>query len=295
MSTADISSALRADPLTAASASRPRWSRLLPALVLRSAGQSRYMLAGCAVLMGAFQIVLAGQASAIESTQSFGRIADLVPAFLQRGLGSRALLLASFKGTIALGYFHPVVMVLMSVLAAYVTTEPAHEIESGLVDLILARSVPRHSLLTRSLLLAVIAVGGVALVMAFGTWLGLSIFASPAFESPSARVEATLLLHLSAVAICCGSIGLMVGSRSRRWTTAFTTTILIIVLLYLVDFLALGWPVMRWLAWLTPFHYYPAFSILFGDAAVWRNILVLLSASAVFCVVGYWQFSRRDL
>ena len=101
-----------------------------------------------------FQIVIVGQAAEIERTQSFSRMAELLPGFLQRGLGSRAMLLATFKGTVAFGYFHPVVCILIAGLAMYLATEPAHEVESGLVDLELARSVPRHRLLTRSLLLA---------------------------------------------------------------------------------------------------------------------------------------------
>ena len=268
---------------------------VVASLVRRSAAQARYVLVGCLCLMGGFQIVIVGQASAIESAQSFGRMAELVPAFLQRGLGSKAMLLATFKGTVAFGYFHPIVAVLVSALAAYVTTEPAHDVESGLVDLILARSVPRRSLVTRSALLAAAAVAGAAIAMAFGTWLGLRMFASPSFEPPSAAVAARLLLHLSAVACCFGALGLAVGAASHRWSTAFTTVVLSIVLLYLLDFLAIGWPVMRSIVGLSPFHYYPALSIIAGDAPRWRNVIILLSTAAALTSVAYWQFSRRDL
>ena len=93
------------------------------------------MLLGCLVLLAGFQIIIVGQASALEQAHSFGRMAELVPGFLQRGLGSQSMLLVTFKGTVAFGYFHPVVVVLVSVLAIYFATEPAHEVESGLVDL----------------------------------------------------------------------------------------------------------------------------------------------------------------
>src|SRR5262245_53469723 len=106
--------------------------------------QARFVLLACLGLLTGFQIVIVGQASALEQAQGFSRMAEFVPAFLQRGLGNRSLLLVTFKGTIALGYFHPVVAVLLSVLAIYFVTEPAHEVESGLVDVTLARPVPRH-------------------------------------------------------------------------------------------------------------------------------------------------------
>jgi len=270
-------------------------SSFLFPLVRRSAAQARYVLTGCLCLLCGFQIVIAGQASAIESAQSFSRMAELVPAFLQRGLGSRAMLLASFKGTIAFGYFHPVVMVMVSALAAYLTTEPAHDIEAGLVDLVLARSVPRHRLVTRSALLAIGVVVAAALAMAIGTWVGLRLFASPAFDAPSAPVAARLLMHLAAVACCFGALGLAVATASRRWATAFTTVSLTIVVLYLVDFLAIGWLPIRSVVWISPFHYYPALSILAGDAPLWRNLVILMSVAAVLTGVAYWQFNRRDL
>ena len=160
--------------------------------------QARYVIVGCLALLWAFQLVIVGQASAIAEQNSFSRVGELVPAFLQRGLGSRAMLLATFKGTVAFGYFHPVVVVLLSVLAIYLTTEPAHEVEAGLVDLELARSVPRHALITRSLVAAAVAISVAAAMMGFGTWLGLRAFASPSFGAPSAGTIAMLLIHLIA-------------------------------------------------------------------------------------------------
>src|SRR5690349_17422804 len=77
------------------------------ALVGRSAAQMRYAAAGSLALTFALQLVLVGQAVSIQESQSFASVASLIPTFIGRGLGSDALLLASFKGTVMLGYFHP--------------------------------------------------------------------------------------------------------------------------------------------------------------------------------------------
>jgi len=267
---------------------------LLP-LLRRTLVQARYVLIGCCCLLFVFQLIIVGQASAIEEQNSFSRVTELVPAFLQRGLGNRAMLLATFKGTVAFGYFHPVVVVLIAVLAIYLTTEPAHEVEAGLVDLELARSVPRHAIVTRSLVAAAGAVGTAALLMALGTTLGLRVFAQPSFDAPPPRVIALLLLHLASVAALFGALGLAIASGARRWSTAFFTAVFATVVLYLVDFLAIGWPVMRSISWISPFRYYPALAIIAGDAPAWHNVGVLLSSAAVLVAIGYWRFERRDL
>jgi hypothetical protein len=122
------------DPFSSRTTSRSSTARrraMIP-LLLRSASQARYLLLGSFALLCGFQIVIVGQAAEIERTQSFSRMAELLPGFLQRGLGSKAMLLATFKGTVAFGYFHPVVCILISGLAMYLATEPAHEVESGL-------------------------------------------------------------------------------------------------------------------------------------------------------------------
>jgi ABC-type transport system involved in multi-copper enzyme maturation permease subunit len=268
---------------------------MLPALMRRSATQAKFVLLGCLCLLAGLQVVIVGQASALEEAHGFSRMAEFVPAFLQRGLGNKSFLLVTFKGTVAFGYFHPVVAILISVLAIYFVTEIAHEVESGLVDVTLARSVPRHLVVTRSLLLATGAVTAAALLMAAGTRLGLRLFGSPDFDAPSAAVIARLLLHLAGVALCFAGFGLAVASGARRWSTAFTIGALTVVLMYLVDFLAIGWPPLRSIAWISPFHYYPALSIVAGDAPAWRNLAVLLAAAAGFSALGYRRFSRRDL
>jgi hypothetical protein len=264
-------------------------------LLARSAAQARYVLLGAYVLLCGFQLVVVGQAAGIQRTQSFGHVADLIPAFLQHGLGSRVLLLATFRGTVAFGYFHPVVCLAVTLVAMYLATEPAYEVESGLVDLELARAVPRHRLITRSLLLAVLSIAGAVLLMGTGTWLGARLFDASAMDLPSAGTRLRLLLNLAAMACCFAAFALFVAAGSWRWSTAFTTGVLTAVLLSLLDFVAIGWPSVRAVAWLSPFHYYPALSIVAGDSPLMRDVSILFGVAAVFSGLAYRRFGRRDL
>jgi ABC-type transport system involved in multi-copper enzyme maturation permease subunit len=265
------------------------------ALLVRSAGRARIALIGAALLLCGFQLIIIGQAAAIERSNTFGSVANLLPGFLQRGLGSKAMLLATFRGTVAFGYFHPVVCLLVAVVAMYIATEVAHEVEAGLVDLELARSVPRHRLLTRSLLLAHAAIAIMIALMWTGTWLGVRVFDATGFELPSTEMRMRLLANLFALGSCFAAFALLVASASRRWTSAFTGVALVAVVAYVLDFLALGWRAMENVAWLSPFHYYPALSVLAGDAPMVRNIAVLVTAAVLMSSAAYWQFQRRDL
>ena len=264
------------------------------ALVQRSAAQSRLILLGAMAIFFVFQVMLIAHAAEIERSQAFGRLADLVPAFLQRGLGAQAMLLATFKGSVAFGYFHPVIICAVSLISVYIATEPAHEVEAGLVDVVLARAVPRHRVLTRSLLLAMGVAVVLTIVMACGTYVGLRSMAS-GFAWPSPGLLGLLALHLIAVAWCCASIGLLAASFVKRWTTAFTIGAAVVVVGYLVDFLAIGWTPARVLAWAFPFNYYPALLIMGGTAHTPRDLSILFVATAAFTAVAYWQFQRRDL
>lgn len=266
----------------------------LMVLVARSTAQARLVLLGGAAVFFVFQILLIAHATEIERAQGFGRIADLVPQFLQRGLGAQALLLATFKGSVAFGYFHPVIVCAVSLIAIYIATEPAHDVESGLVDLVLSRPVPRRHLLTRSLLLATGSSLALTILMMLGTYVGLRIIA-PEFAWPSWRLLTLLAVHLVAVAWCCASIALLAAASVKRWTTAFTLGAAVVIVGYLVDFLAIGWRPARVLAWAFPFNYYPALLIVGGTANPVLDLGILFSATAMFTALAYWRFQRRDL
>jgi ABC-type transport system involved in multi-copper enzyme maturation permease subunit len=269
--------------------------RVLLTLLRRSAVQSARVVIVILVLLVGFQLVLVVQAASYQQSQSFGRLAELMPGYLQRGLGNMTLLLASFQGMVTLGYFHPIIVMLMAILAAYITSEPAYEVETGLVDVVLARPLQRHLLVTRSLVLAAACVAAAGLAMALGTWAGLRLFAERTWDWPSAGILFQLVAHLVAAGWCFGAAGLAVAAGARRRSTPFALVSVAAAFLYLTDLVAMSWAPARLLARLSPFHYYPAVSILAGTAPRWSNLAILLSATAVFAAIGYWRFARRDL
>jgi ABC-2 type transport system permease protein len=264
------------------------------ALLRRSISESAKMGFALLGLLASLQVALVLQAGSYGDAQ-FARMAEMMPSFLQRSLGSMVSAVASFRGIVLSGYYHPVVLVVTSLVAIFLATEPARDVEQGLVDLLLARPIPRHWLITRSLLVALFGVASAAAVMAASVGLSLHAFAPRDVAWPSVRVVVNLGLHLAALAGCFGAMGLMVAAGARRRSSAFTGVGALAVLMYLLDFVAHSWPPLRPVAWISPFHYYPAIPILVGAADPWRNLAALGAASAAFVAVAYWRFSRRDL
>jgi beta-exotoxin I transport system permease protein len=264
------------------------------AVLRRSLAQYAKVGLALLTLLAGFQTAVVLQAATIQEAQ-YARMAELMPRFLQRGLGGMVSVVTSFTGVVTGGFYHPGIVIITALVAVYLATEPAHDVELGLVDLVLARPVPRHWLITRSLLVVLLGTTLAGAVMGTATLVALQLFAPPGVTWPRTGTVMSLAIHLVALAWCCGSMGLAVAAGARRRSTAFAVVGTLTVLLYLVDFLALAWPPMRHFAWLSPFYYDHAIPILAGVAHPWRNLLVLGSATTVFAAAAYWRFNRRDV
>jgi hypothetical protein len=261
-------------------------------LVNRSFRRIAGLLAALVGLLLAFQMALVAVAASFENRDDFAGLAELVPAFMREAFG---LALTSFSGMAVLGFFEPVPIMIVVQFAIYVATEPAADIESGLVDLILARSLPRYQLITRSLVLMTLAAATLAATMAAGTWLALSFLAPDGVEWPESRTVLMLMGHLTAVGWCFGAIALAAAAGARRRGTAQATVAIVSVALYLLDVLGESWAVVRPAARVSPFHYFHGAAILAGTARPLLDFSLLGATAAAAIILAYWQFHTRDL
>ena len=188
----------------------------LAALIRRSVGRVGGLLAGVALVLAGLQWVLVLVAAQQERSQSFDLIAQLAPAFVQRQFGATLPAFLSFGGLITFGYFHPVVVLMVAVLAAFVGSELAADVEGGQVDLLLSRPLARHWLVTRSLLLVVLGPLALVVIMMTSSRVALGVFAPEGAQWPSARSIASMAAHLVAIAWCFGTLGLALASMATR-------------------------------------------------------------------------------
>ena len=268
---------------------------MFPAMIERSISRMRGALAGTAGLLSLFQIVIVLQAASFDRTQRYELLGEMTPAFIQRWLGESIAALASFSGLVTVGYFHPVIMLLVSMVAAYAASELAGDSENGHVDLLLSRPVTRSWVVTRS---AVVVLGcplGLVVLMLLSTWLSILVVSSSASRPPSARVLLDLAGHLVAVAWCFGALSLALASGARRRGGAIVPTAIVAVALFLNNVLAASWAPARALDVVSPFHYYQGPAVLAGISNSARDFLVLGLGTAALLGFAYWRYNRRDL
>ncbi len=246
-------------------------------------------------LLGGFQVLIAVAASTLEGTGTFNQLVAFVPAFFRQALGPSFLAVLSFQGMVSFGYFHPFVVAALVGLAIALGTEPAGEVEAGFADLVLARPLPRRTLVSRTIAVLLAATAAILGLMLAGTWLGLALFAPRTTAWPPPSLILSLAGNLAALILCWGSVALAVAAAGRRRAVAGGITGLAALALYLLDYLSRVWPPGQRVAWLSPFRYYESWTLLTGQPLPPLHIAVLLGTALAAVAIAYWIFSTRDV
>ena len=268
---------------------------MLFALLLQSLRRVRKLLLAAGVLLSGFQVVLILQANSIQSSNAFAQMADLVPAFARDVLGPSFVTFLTFKGIVCLGYFHPVVMGALVSISLTLATIPLMEIETGFIDLVLARPVARHWVVTRSILVVVISTIYLLSMMAIGTWIGLNYFAAKDAAWPSPGLIGSLAINLELLLLCWAAIGMAICCGCRRRGSAGAIAGLLALTAYLTDYVGRAWKPADSVAWLSPFRYYMPFELVMGSDLSAKNLYVLGGITAAAFGLAYLFYSRRDI
>jgi ABC-2 type transport system permease protein len=263
---------------------------LLFALALKRA---RMLLAATGLLLGAFQVLMVFIASSIQP-EAMDQIAALLPPFVRNILGPAVASVMSFTGIVCIGYFDLVIVIALLALVTALGTLPAAEIETGVADLILARPLPRHWIMTRTVALVVFSIALMLTLMIAGTWVGLVAFAAEIDPWPSVGMVGALALNLGLLIFCWGGIAMAFGAAGRRGVAGATTGLLALFTL-LLDLVRSIWAPAELVAWLSPFHYFVPFDIVMGRPLPGENLIVLWAIGMSGVIVAYFLFSQRDI
>ncbi len=199
----------------------------------------------------------------------------------------------SLAGAIALGYVHPISIILVSVFAiGFTTSAIAGERQRGTLEVLLARPLSRRDIYATELVTALLLIGLVLAATSVGTLVG----AAAAGVLPELHPERLPLLWLNGILLwgAIAAIGLAASVSFDRLTPALGITMAIVVVSYFLEILGSLWPDAAGLQPYSLFHYLAARDVLNGT--VNAAGLALLAAVAVAAIAwAVTVFPRRDL
>jgi len=252
------------------------------------------LLCAMGFLLAAVQAFRVLIAASLHNAGQFDQITALLPPFVRDIFGSSLASVMTFNGIVCGVYFDTGFIVALLALAIALATLPASEIETGFADLILARPMPRHWLITRTIALVLFSILLMLLMIMAGTWAGLALFAPPDAPWPSARQTGSLALSLGMLVVCWSGVAMAFGAAYRRGVASAATSLLAFAAL-LLDWAHRLWPPLDSIAWLSPFYYFQPYELVAGDPLRLENLLVLWAIATTGYTLAYLIISLRDI
>lgn len=239
----------------------------------------------------AFRVLIA---ASVYNAGQFDEITALLPPFVRAIFGPSLASIMTFNGIVCGVYFDTGFIIALLAVAIAVATLPASEIETGFADLILARPIPRHWLITRTIALVLFSILLMLLMIVAGTWAGLAMFAPPEVSWPSVRQTAALALSLGMLVVAWSGVAMAFGAACRRGVASTVTSLLAFAGL-LLDWAHRLWPALGRIAWLSPFSYFQPYELVAGDPLRPENLLILWAVTMTGYVAAYLMISLRDI
>ncbi len=227
---------------------------------------------------------------------SFGKsLGDFIkgnPAFAQlANFGGGDLF--TLSGSIALGFIHPITLLLMGIFAVgFSTVAVAGERQRGTLEVLLARPISR-----RSMYVTLFVAGAAFLGVLLALELASNVVASYAVGVGSElRPETVPILWLNGwlLFVAFLSIGLAASVSFDRLAPALGITLTVVLISYLLNVVSSLWPDARWIANYSLFNYVEAKSTLEGNFHP-LDMVLLLVVSAVAIAYAWIEFPRRDI
>jgi ABC-2 type transport system permease protein len=199
----------------------------------------------------------------------------------------------SLPGSIAVGFIHPIAIVLSCVFAVgFTTAAVAGERQRGTLEVLLARPLSRRTVYVTLLVATVLFVGVVMAAFLIGTVISVTANGVSG-ELVLSRVP---LLWLNGVLLfaAIGAIGLAASVSFDRLSPAIGLTLGIVVVSYFLEILGSLWPDAKGLQPYSLFHYLQPKAILSGDVSL-LSFAVLGIVTALSIIAALAIFPRRDL
>ena len=199
----------------------------------------------------------------------------------------------SLPGSIALGFIHPIAIILTSVFSVgFSSSAIAGERQRGTLEVALSRPIGRRAFYLTLLAAALSFVAITVTALLAGTVAGTA-FSGVTAQYPFAHVP---LLWLNGVLLfgSIAAVGLAASVSFDRLPPAMGMTLGFVLVMYVLEILGSLWPAAERLQPYSVFHYLKPKPILLGAAAP-LDLAVLATVIAAAMTWALVVFPRRDL
>jgi ABC-type transport system involved in multi-copper enzyme maturation permease subunit len=194
----------------------------------------------------------------------------------------------------SMAWVHPVPLALIWAHAIVACTRvPAGEVDRGTADVFLGLPVSRWEVFFSE---TVVWIGcGLALHVAALAGNLLGGLGTPPGHRPELARLLIVLVNLFCLYLAVGGLAWLVSSFSDRRGRAKTALFVVLLALFLLNYLAQFWQPLQRLVFLSPLHYLRPVNALVGGAWPGKDLTVLLGTGAAMWFAGGVVFARRDL
>ena len=199
----------------------------------------------------------------------------------------------SLSGSIALGYLHPISIILIAIFAiGFTTAAVAGERQRGTLEVLLARPLSRRTVYATILAAALVFVGLILVAASVGTLIGAAI--GGVLDELALDRLPIVWLNGMVMWSAVSAIGLAASVSFDRLTPAIGITLAIVIVSYFFYVLGSLWPDAKGLEPYSLFSYLDARDILTGTTD--PTAFVVPAAVGVAAVaIALLVFPRRDL
>ena len=240
-----------------------------------------------------FQLAICGIVHDNERVRALLQYIDMLPAFMKALMGGEVLEVGNVAGLIAIGYEHPLVLLLYMLFAVGVPTALlAGEIQKGTMELILSRQATKTHVYICTGLITVTGMYALVLVMFTGTVVATRLY--DFYQEVPLYFFFKIAIVGGMLASAVGGIALLAAACFRRGTAVWVT-VAYLVANYFVSIITDWWPRMKWLAPMTIFNYVDGPKIFANPGWPISDMCVLLAVLTVSTALGGIIWHRRDL
>jgi hypothetical protein len=194
----------------------------------------------------------------------------------------------------SIAWVHPVPLALTWAHALLCCTRvPAGEVDRGTADILFGLPVSRWEVFFSETAVWL----GAGLLVLVATLAGnlLGGLALPSEQRADVRRLFVVLTNLYCLYLAVGGLAWLISSLSDRRGKAITILFVILLALFLLNYLAQFWQPLSKLVFLSPLHFHQPINVLATGRWPVRDMTVLLAAGCVFWITGGLVFARRDL